>query len=164
MKYLLDASVFIQAKRMYYGFDFCPGFWEWIDNAHQQGKIHSVEKIGYELKAGNDELAMWAEVRDELFFLPPDEKTLKSLQVIAEWVTAADFKPAAISTFLQDPDYYLIAHAHAYSLTLVTQEAVAKQHAPSRIKIPNVCISLGVKCVTPFEMLRSERVRLIVQK
>lgn len=149
---------------MYYGFDFCPGFWEWIDSAHQQSKVQSVEKIGNELKAGNDELATWAEERDETFFLPPDEKTLTSLQEIAEWATAENFKPSAISTFLQDPDYYLIAHAHAYSLTLVTQEVVAKQNTLSKIKIPNACISLGIKCVTPFEMLRSERVRLILQK
>ena len=28
--YLLDANVFIQAKNLYYGFDFCPAFWEWL--------------------------------------------------------------------------------------------------------------------------------------
>ncbi len=27
MAYLLDANVFIQAKNLHYGFDFCPGFW-----------------------------------------------------------------------------------------------------------------------------------------
>ena len=26
--YLLDANVFIQAKNLHYGFDFCPAFWE----------------------------------------------------------------------------------------------------------------------------------------
>jgi Domain of unknown function (DUF4411) len=29
MGYLLDANVFIQAKNLHYGFDFCPAFWEW---------------------------------------------------------------------------------------------------------------------------------------
>ena len=28
MAYLLDSSVFITAKRVHYGFDFCPGFWD----------------------------------------------------------------------------------------------------------------------------------------
>ncbi|ANT65111.1 hypothetical protein Ptc2401_01341 [Prosthecochloris sp. CIB 2401] len=27
MTYLLDANVFIQAKNLHYGFDFCPAFW-----------------------------------------------------------------------------------------------------------------------------------------
>ena len=30
MSYLLDANIFIQAKNLYYGFDFCPAFWEWL--------------------------------------------------------------------------------------------------------------------------------------
>jgi hypothetical protein len=28
--YLLDANVFIQAKNLHYGFDFCPAFWQWL--------------------------------------------------------------------------------------------------------------------------------------
>ena len=27
-RYLLDANVFIQAKNLHYGFDFCPAFWD----------------------------------------------------------------------------------------------------------------------------------------
>ena len=27
MAYLLDANVFIQAKNLHYGLDFCPAFW-----------------------------------------------------------------------------------------------------------------------------------------
>ena len=27
-RYLLDANVFIEAKNRYYGFDFCPAFWD----------------------------------------------------------------------------------------------------------------------------------------
>ena len=29
-RYLLDANVFIQAKNLHYGFDFCPAFWDWL--------------------------------------------------------------------------------------------------------------------------------------
>ncbi len=31
MPYLLDANVFIQAKNLHYGFDFCPAFRDWLD-------------------------------------------------------------------------------------------------------------------------------------
>jgi len=27
MDYLVDTNVFIQAKNLHYGFDFCPAFW-----------------------------------------------------------------------------------------------------------------------------------------
>ena len=33
MAYLLDANVFIQAKNLHYGFDFCPAFWDWLVTA-----------------------------------------------------------------------------------------------------------------------------------
>ena len=30
MAYLLDTDVFIQAKNLHYGMDFCPAFWDWV--------------------------------------------------------------------------------------------------------------------------------------
>ena len=68
--YLLDSNVFIQAKDLHYGFDFCPAFWDWLVEQNRTGKVASVEKIEEELKAGNDELAEWAAKRGEGFFLP----------------------------------------------------------------------------------------------
>lgn len=44
--YLLDANVFIQAKNLHYGFDFCPAFWQWLDEQNLAGKVASVEKVG----------------------------------------------------------------------------------------------------------------------
>lgn len=43
MAYLLDANVFIEAKRRHYGFDFCPAFWDWLDARHaDQLKKHDA--------------------------------------------------------------------------------------------------------------------------
>jgi hypothetical protein len=44
MTYLLDANVFIQAKNLHYGFDFCPAFWDWIDTENQNKNIFSIVK------------------------------------------------------------------------------------------------------------------------
>ena len=44
MKYLLDANVFIQAKNLQYGFDFCPAFWDWLDEQAVAGHVSSIEK------------------------------------------------------------------------------------------------------------------------
>ena len=70
MAYLLDTDVFIQAKNLHYGFDFCPAFWAWIDAAHADGMVFSIEKVGDELKAGGDDLATWATQRPALFLKP----------------------------------------------------------------------------------------------
>lgn len=58
--YLLDANVFIQAKRLHYGFDFCPAFWDWLLQQNQVGIVASIEKVADELHTGEDELSEWA--------------------------------------------------------------------------------------------------------
>lgn len=45
MAYLLDANVFIQAKNLQYGFDFCPAFWDWLVQAHGKGRVRSVRQV-----------------------------------------------------------------------------------------------------------------------
>ena len=71
MAYFLDADVFIRAKNLQYGFDFCPAFWEWLIRQNRIGRLYSIERVGDELLAGTDELADWARERGESFFLPP---------------------------------------------------------------------------------------------
>jgi Domain of unknown function (DUF4411) len=63
MAYLLDSDVFIQAKNLHYGFDFCLAFWEWIDEGHAVGSVLSIEKVQGELIGGDDDLAAWARQR-----------------------------------------------------------------------------------------------------
>ena len=72
MAYLLDANVFIQAKNLHYGFDFCPAFWDWLLAQHGKGSVYSIEKVGDEIEAGGDDLADWAKARGAAFFVPPD--------------------------------------------------------------------------------------------
>ena len=54
----------------------------------------------------------------------------------------------------------LIAHAHARGHVVVTHEVASA--AQRKVPIPNVCIGLSVRFINPFEMLRAERVRLIL--
>ena len=51
MTYLLDANVFIAAKNLHYGLDFCPAFWDWLVAGNESQRVFSVEKVGDELKA-----------------------------------------------------------------------------------------------------------------
>lgn len=41
MRYLLDTNVFIQARNLHYGFDFCPAFWDWLDGQNAAGVVGS---------------------------------------------------------------------------------------------------------------------------
>ena len=38
MKYLLDSDTLIRSKNDAYRFDFCPGFWTWLDKESGAGQ------------------------------------------------------------------------------------------------------------------------------
>lgn len=162
MLYLLDTNVFIQAKNLHYGMDFCPAFWDWIVEQNGHGHVHSIEKVGDELLAGKDDLATWAQAQGGKFFLPPDQAMLNSLATVSQWVREQSYRPAAVTAFLQDADYYLVAHALAHKCTVVTHEVPSD--GVKAVKIPNVCIGVKVKCMTPYEMLRRERAKFVLGK
>lgn len=160
MAYLLDANVFMQAKNLHYGFDFCPAFWDWLVANNAKERVFSIEKVANEIDAGADELTDWAAERGAGFFLKPDPAIFPALGTVSTWVTSQKFDPVAVNTFLQVADYYLVSYAFAHGHTVVTHEKAA--FSPKKIKIPNVCIGLNVKCMTPFEMLRRERARFVL--
>ena len=157
--YLLDANVFIQAKNLHYGFEFCPAFWDWLDQENAAGNVFSIERVGDELLAGDDELAAWARQRPGLF-LAPGTTMVPSLTTVSMWASGAGCEPTGVATFLQVADYYPVAQAHAHQYVVVTHEVFSP--SPKKIKIPNACIGVGVKSVNPYEMLRTERAKFIL--
>jgi hypothetical protein len=160
MGYLLDANVFIAAKNLHYGFDFCPAFWEWLIARNADGTVFSVEKVGDEVQAVADDLSEWAAARGVAFFIRPDPAVVPSLAAVSAWASAQQFEAAAVSTFLQVADYYLVSQAHAGGHIVVTHEVPAASRR--KIKIPDACIGLNIKCMTPYEMLRRERARFVL--
>ena len=161
MAYLLDANIFMAACNLHYGMDFCPAFWDWLVREHEAGKVFSIEKVGDEIMGRDDDLAAWAAQRGDGFFLTPDEQALTALGRVAAWVNAHQtYSPAAKNTFLQIADYYLVAQALAGRHVVVTHEK--PENSVHRVKIPSVCLGVGVRFMTPFEMLRRERARFVL--
>ena len=159
-RYLLDTNIFIQAKNLHYGFDFCPAFWEWLIDHNAGGRVASINKVGDELQAGGDDLSDWATARGRTFFLPPDDPVVTALVRVSAWATSQTYEAAAIATFLQVADYWLVAHALAHDFVVVTHEVPSD--STRKIKIPNACIGLDLTCISPYEMLRRERARFIL--
>jgi len=163
MAYLLDTNVFISAKNLHYGFDFCPAFWEWLVQEHRNGTVFSVEKVGDEVQAGNDDLATWATQLGNDFFLTPDSSTLPALGIVADWVNNhTRYSLAAKNTFLQIADYYLISQALAGRHTVVTHER--PENSIHIVKVPDVCLGLNLRYINPFDMLRKERARFVLDR
>lgn len=163
--YLLDADVFIQAKNLHYGFDFCPAFWSWIEEGYRRGTVFSIEQVMSELAVGNDDLSNWISAHPTLF-LKPDAPVVNSLRIATLWanteVGSGRYEQTAANTFFQAADLYLVAHAHAHNCIVVTHE----QPAPSskkRIKIPDACTGLSIRSMSPFQMLKAEKARFVLQ-
>jgi hypothetical protein len=125
------------------------------------GHVFSIEKVGDELAAVADDLSTWAAALGPAFFLPVEPGMLNDLRTVSAWATGQRYEPAAVTTFLQAADYYLVGQALALGYTVVTQEVPSP--SLKRIKIPDVCVGLGIRCVSPFEMLRNRRARFILE-
>ena len=161
MAYLLDANIFIQAKNSYYGFSFCPAFWEWLIVQNSAHSVFSVSQVGIEIKRGEDELSEWSSNLGKGFFLVPDVEVIERLSELSLWATKQDFKESAVAEFFKSADYYLIAHALAHNDIVVTHEVGS--NSKKRIKIPTVCQELNVQFLNPFEMLRREHAEFVLK-
>lgn len=160
MTYLLDANVFIQAKNLHYGLDFCPAFWNWLIEKNAEGQVFSIDKVADEIAAGADELTLWMREQDDGLFRQTHPLVVAEFGKVSSWVMGQGYEPAAINTFLQVADFYLIAHALAEKHVVVTHEVPA--NSIKRVKIPNVCAGLGLRFMTPYEMLRREQARFVL--
>jgi Zn-dependent peptidase ImmA (M78 family) len=151
----LDRVMAIINERTPGGGNFCPAFWDWIDRAHTAGIVYSVDTVRAELLSQADELADWVRRRADGFFVAPNQATVPSLRDASTWVNSQGYTPVAVSGFLQVADYYLVAQALAEQHTVVTHEIFSD--STRRIKIPNVCLGLGVRYMTPSRCCEQSR-------
>ncbi len=155
--YLLDANVFIQAKRFTYPFDLFPGFWEWLDREFDNGQVDSIYPIYQELTAGEDKLSDWAKERKESgwFMKVDDEPTQLSLARVASWAVdpVNGFKTTAYEEFLDVADSWIVAKAISENATIVTHE-IYQANAKKRILIPNACKAFDVPYINTVELIR----------
>lgn len=165
--YLLDANVFIEAKRRYYAFDICPGFWDSLVLHHSNGRLRSVDRVQrIELAKGKDDLTTWAEsdVPETFFAATDEEDVLRWYGEVIGWVqNQPQFFPEAKTEFAGSVDGWLIAYAKAKSLILVTHEVLAPD-ARKKVPIPNACDAFGVLYKDTFQMLRALETRFILQQ
>lgn len=163
MAYLIDTDIFIAAKNLHYGMDFCPAFWDWLVDANHVGKLLSIEAVREDLADAGDQLAEWAKSRDEGFFVAPSERDLPALGQVTEWINDHQvYTGAAKQTFLSCSDYFIVSQALAGGHTVITHEK--PENSVKRVKIPNVCVALNIKYMTCWQMLRTERARFVLQQ
>lgn len=162
-EYLLDSSVLIGAHNTYCDMDVFPGFWEWLDKMNEAKMFYSVEAVYTEVMGHEDNLKAWAGARGEQIFLPADNKVVSAYSRVINWVNGQDYTQNAIDDFLKEDraDAWIIAHAMAYGRTVVSHEEPGG--ARRKVKIPDVCVGLGVPHKTLFEVQKQVMPLFVLQ-
>lgn len=166
MKYCLDSSTYIQAHRTYYAFDIAPSFWAALEKLAGEGLIFSPIAVLIELLKGKDELSSWAAKMNSGLFVDPDTNVSKEFSAIANFTNTNYADAHWVREFLSGADPWVIAHAKAHNLTVVTmedQKSVEEIDKPTgrykgKIKIPNMCGHFKVNCMNTFDLLRGQNI------
>jgi hypothetical protein len=161
--FLLDADVLIQAHRLYYGFDICPGFWDFL--AASAERVSTIDKVREELLHGraDDPLRTWITAQPAGFSEATAEKeTTRWAGDVFAWVqNHHQYTAAAKKEFSEAADGWLVAHAKAAGKVVVTREK-AEPMAKRVVKLPDVCRQFEIECVDTFALLRELGARFVL--
>lgn len=157
--YLLDSNVLINAKNGYYPFSLVPGFWTWILNQAQSGRLFSVPSVKQELRDQEDQLSRWIRELPPSFWLSKSPGYALKLQEIAQWAAeSTQYTPEAIQVFYASADFHLVAHAADSSCRLVTDER-SRASSRTRVMIPQVCEAMGIRPISAITWIQHEAKR-----
>lgn len=159
-KYLLDANVLMQARRLHYNPDYCPGFWNWLKVEHEGGRVFSIDAVLKEIKRGHDNLH---ELLPNGFFLHPPKKIGPALATVSQWVESLSCTVARKSEFLGCADYHLVAQAQCTGFVVVTDEKKVPDNQGGKIRIPNACSAVGAASMNLWDLLRKRGVRFVLE-
>ncbi len=162
-QFIIDSNILIESKRIDYGFDICPGFWDLLRKAFEAGVVISHNKVLQEIRRVNDDLNNWASGLSQICFPRENAAEFAVYQKLCSWARNGGYRPSAINQFC-DPNYadpWICAKAAAEGLTLVTQE-VSEPHAKRSIKLPDACIHISVPFCNKYDMLRALNARFVL--
>ncbi|MBK8498053.1 MAG: DUF4411 family protein [Flavobacteriales bacterium] len=150
-RYCIDANVLIQAWQKYYSPKLCPSYWEVLNKLGAQGRLFIPAEVSKEIKKGQDQLAAWLESSNIVVRPITGPVTQNWSAILAKDPKHQFLVDNTKGRSLADP--WVIAHAMTESAVVVTKEEKLTAANSDRIKIPNVCEAMNVRCITDFEML-----------
>ena len=130
-------------------------FWAFLDEKLEEGRIRSPRAVYQEIARNeepDDDLARWFKNRRQRgLCVSPTKDVQEEFKKIANFVMGSYEQPQ-VAEFLKGADPWLIAHAVATEGVVVTLETDQKPEA-RRIRIPDVCGKVGVRCINTVRML-----------
>ncbi len=152
--YLLDANVLIRADGDYYPLDRIPGFWSWLLEMAEAGRVKTPPEIYDEVAKSADALGQWLkrpEVRKAIILAEPTSGAAVA-RVIAEGY-APNLNDIEIESLGRDP--FLVAAAlGGPERIVVSREVSAPSKRRHNRKVPDVCRAFGILCINDFDLWR----------
>jgi predicted nucleic acid-binding protein len=156
-KYCLDANVLIQAWRYYYAPDICSDYWMLLNDLGKQGKIFIPSIVREEITRTDDDLAKWLKGCNIPVIAQNEQVGVCMKKIFAANSSHIGLVDNVKGRSLADP--WVIAHAMHDGATVVTKENKVTETKSAKIKIPNVCENMGVRCITDFEFITELKIR-----
>jgi len=151
MQFCLDTSAFINAWNKLYPEDVFPTFWQVLGAWCDAGDIIAPKEVLVELEQKDDELHRWAKQHLDIF-LDPDEDVQRAVTaILADYPSLVDEKRLRS---MADP--WVVAQAQVSSATVVSEETPR----PSKPRIPDVCVALGIPHTDVVGLMRTKGLRL----
>ena len=151
-KYVLDTNVFINMQR-HHPLDVFGSLWTKIADVIDDGTVISCDEVLDELSIGNDALLQWANDRNGAFIPSGAEVQRIVREILQEYPTLVTGSRKS-----NNADPFVIALAKKKGCTLVSDETWAGNGQP--VKIPNVCVSHGVRLIKFVEFLREVKISI----
>ena len=149
--YCLDANVLIQAWQKYYSPKFFPDYWKLLNHFGSIDKIFISEMVYDEIVRTEDDLAEWLK-KSKIRVVKIDEPVTRCLQAIyAKNPLHINLVDNTKARSLADP--WVIAHAMNEKATIVTKEEKVTALNSTKVKIPNVCENMNVRCINDFQFI-----------
>ncbi len=159
--YCLDANVLIQAWQKYYSPTLCPSYWEILNDLGAAERIFMPAAVREEITRTEDDLADWVKQSDIPVQAVTGPIALALKRIYAHDKAHETLADNSRGRSLADP--WVIATALATGACVVTKEEMVTAVNTSKIKIPNVCRNMGVRCINDFDFLAEMGARFSCQ-
>lgn len=149
--YCLDANVLIKAWEGYYSPKICASYWEVLDVLGAKGQLFVPYWVAEEIHRTDDDLSKWLKKSRIKVRSVNEEVGLKLKEIYAKDPKHRLLVDNTKQRSLADP--WLIAHAMAESACVVSKEAKSTAANNKKVKIPDVCEAMDVRCIDDFTMI-----------
>jgi len=155
-KYCLDANVLIVPWNSYYSKKICPDYWQLLEKLGHSERVFIPQAVEDEIIRTQDQLAQWLK-GSGIPVYPIEDPVLQCLTKMFETDPLHEHLVDNIKgRSLADP--WVIAHAMDQQACVVTKEK--KQIAKTdRIRIPNVCEKMDLRCIDDFQLIEELGIR-----